>query len=79
MWKPEVIVTVGGYGETWDGTEWVNIPGFTSEMVPAARGCSLPKLPQEATTNSLVTHIDTNGRKIVSKEYGIYCLDDQCI
>ena len=43
--------------------------GFTSEMVPRARGCSLPKLPQETTSNHLVTHIDTNGRKIVSKEY----------
>ena len=56
-WKPDVILTVGGYDN-----------GYTSEMVPAAKGCSLPNLPQETTSNSLVTHIDTNGRKIVSME-----------
>ena len=64
LWKPfgekpvEVILAVGGYFD-----------GYTSEMVLEARGCALPNLPPnlpETFTNSLVTHIDTNGSKIVS-------------
>ena len=54
-WKPEVILAVGGFGN-----------GYTSEMVPAAKGCALPNLTEETTSNSLVTHIDRNGEKIVS-------------
>ena len=54
-WKPEVILAVGGFGNE-----------YTSEMVPAAKGCALPNLTEKTTGNALVTHIDRNGEKIVS-------------
>ena len=66
QWKPfgekpvEVILAVAGYYD-----------GYTSEMVPEAKGCALPNLPPnlpETLTNSLVTHIDTNGSRIVSMD-----------
>ena len=39
-WKPEVILAVGGFGNE-----------YTSEMVPAAKGCALPNLTEKTTGN----------------------------
>ena len=64
-WIPDVILAVGGL---------TGLFTRSSEIIPASKevGCSLPRLPAKVLgrpatkTNSLVTHIDTDGEKIVN-------------
>ena len=56
-WIPDVIMAVGGMRGK---------KAHTSELIPVRKGCSLPSIPYGTKSNSLVTHIDTNGKKIVN-------------
>ena len=57
-WIPDVILAVS----SMTGLQ----SQVTSEIIPASQQCPLPKLPVSTKSNSLVTHIDTNGKKSVN-------------
>ena len=58
-WIPDVILAVGGLTGMYTRS---------SEIIPASEevGWSKPRLPSGTMSNSLVTHIDTDGQKIVN-------------
>ena len=59
-WIPDVILVVSGYAGDYT---------HTSEIIPASKQCTLPELPRGTKSNCLVTHIDTNGERIVNIIY----------